>query len=66
VTNTNEGIIFVNQNGEFDVAQYVRGLFPLFSAKESTAAAVLYSSVGSPLEQVNAIMGECQPPEFIS
>jgi hypothetical protein len=61
VTNVNEGIIFVNQSAEYDVAQYVRNLFPLFGAKESSVAASLYGSLGSPLDQVNAIMGECQP-----
>ncbi|KAF7346433.1 Carboxylic ester hydrolase [Mycena sanguinolenta] len=29
VTNTNEGVIFVNQSVEYDVAEYVRNLFPL-------------------------------------
>ncbi|KAJ7819378.1 Alpha/Beta hydrolase protein [Mycena olivaceomarginata] len=57
-TNTNEGTIFVNQSAEYDVAEYVRNLFPLFGVEESNAAAALYASLGSPLDQVNAIMGD--------
>jgi hypothetical protein len=66
VTNAHEGTLFVDQNGEFEMAAYVRGLFPLFSVQESAAAAAAYSLVGSPVEQVTAIVGECQSPEFIS
>ncbi|KAJ7366930.1 Alpha/Beta hydrolase protein [Mycena albidolilacea] len=56
VTNTNEGLIFVNQSVQYDVAEYVRTLFPLFGAKESDAAAAIYGSLGSPLDQVTQIM----------
>ncbi|KAJ7781748.1 Alpha/Beta hydrolase protein [Mycena maculata] len=48
VTNTDEGVIFVNQSADFDVAQY----------REGEAVESVYQSVGSPLDQVNAIMGE--------
>ncbi|KAF7346430.1 Carboxylic ester hydrolase [Mycena sanguinolenta] len=58
VTNTNEGIPFINQSAQYNVAQYVRNIFPLFGVKESLAAAAVYHSLGSPLDQVNAIMGE--------
>ncbi|KAJ6585083.1 Alpha/Beta hydrolase protein [Mycena capillaripes] len=58
VTNTNEGIIFVDQTATYDVAEYVRNLFPLVGVKESNAAASIYESLGSPLDQVNAIMTE--------
>ncbi|KAJ6477332.1 Alpha/Beta hydrolase protein [Mycena vitilis] len=58
VTNINEGVIFINQTAEHDVAEYVRNLFPLFGIEESNAAAAVYKSVGSSLDQVNAIMGE--------
>ncbi|KAJ7625361.1 alpha beta-hydrolase [Mycena polygramma] len=58
VTNTNEGVIFVDQNAEYDVAQYANNLFPLFGAKESNATASIYKSLGSPLDQVNLIMAE--------
>ncbi|KAF8158914.1 alpha beta-hydrolase [Mycena galopus ATCC 62051] len=58
VTNTNEGVIFVNQSMEYDVAQYVRNFFPLLGAEESNAAAAVYASLGSPLDQVNRIVAE--------
>ncbi|KAJ6585078.1 alpha beta-hydrolase [Mycena capillaripes] len=58
VTNTNEGNIFVDQTATYDVAEYVRNLFPLVGVKESNAAASIYGSLGSPLDQVNAIMAE--------
>ncbi|KAJ7664862.1 Alpha/Beta hydrolase protein [Mycena rosella] len=58
VTNSNEGTIFVNQNVEYDVVQYVRELFPLFGATESVVVASIYGSVGSRLDQVNTIVGE--------
>ncbi|KAJ6508688.1 Alpha/Beta hydrolase protein [Mycena sanguinolenta] len=58
VTNTNEGIPFINQSAQYNVAQYVRNLFPRFGVVESLAAAAVYRSLGSPLDQVNAIMGE--------
>ncbi|KAJ7442644.1 Alpha/Beta hydrolase protein [Mycena latifolia] len=58
VTNSNEGTIFVNQSVEYDVAQYARNLFPLFGTSEGAAVASIYQSLGSPLDQVNAILGE--------
>ncbi|KAJ7838686.1 alpha beta-hydrolase [Mycena leptocephala] len=58
VTNTNEGPLFVNQTAEYNVTEFVRNLFPLFGVVESTAAASIYESLGSPLNQVNAILGE--------
>jgi hypothetical protein len=59
VINTNEGPLFVDQSLDYDVAEYARNLFPLFGAKESNAVASTYQSLGSPLDQVNAIMGDC-------
>jgi hypothetical protein len=59
VINTNEGPLFINQSLNYDVAEYVRNLFPLFGAKESNAVASTYQSLGSALDQVNAIMGDC-------
>ncbi|KAK7048474.1 carboxylic ester hydrolase [Favolaschia claudopus] len=58
VTNGNEGALFINQTAEYDVAQYVRNLFPLLGSKDSAAAASLYKSLGSSVDQVNAILGE--------
>jgi hypothetical protein len=59
VNNANEGALFINQSAEYDVAQYVRNLFPLLGTKESGAAASIYESLGSSVDQVNAILGEC-------
>ncbi|KAJ6495420.1 Alpha/Beta hydrolase protein [Mycena sanguinolenta] len=58
MTNTNEGPLLVNQTAEYDVAEYVSHLFPLFGANESNAAAAVYASFRSPLNQVNEIMGD--------
>ncbi|KAJ6462036.1 Alpha/Beta hydrolase protein [Mycena vitilis] len=58
VTNTNEGVIFVNQTAEYNVAEYAGNLFPLFGAKERNATASVYKLLGSPLDQVNLIMTE--------
>lgn len=60
MTNAHEGTIFVNQSEEFDIAQYAQQLFPLFGAKEGEAVASTYRSLGFPLEQADAIMGEGQ------
>ncbi|KAJ7781796.1 Alpha/Beta hydrolase protein [Mycena maculata] len=58
VTNSNEGVVFVNQTLEYNVPEFVRELFPLFGVNQSQAVATIYESLGSPLAQVNAIMGE--------
>ncbi|KAK6992455.1 carboxylic ester hydrolase [Favolaschia claudopus] len=58
VTNTDEGSSFVNQGAEYNVTEYVRNLFPLIGEKESQEVAALYAPLGSPLEQVNEIMGD--------
>ncbi|KAJ7188730.1 Alpha/Beta hydrolase protein [Mycena filopes] len=58
VTNLNEGFIFVNQSASYDVAEYVRVLFPLLGQEKSHTAASLYRSFGSPVAQVTAILGE--------
>ncbi|KAJ7258056.1 Alpha/Beta hydrolase protein [Mycena haematopus] len=58
IINTNEGVLFVNQTAEYDVAEYVRTRFPLFGVEESNAAAAIYSSLGSSATQVTEIMGD--------
>ncbi|KAJ7188745.1 Alpha/Beta hydrolase protein [Mycena filopes] len=58
VTNLNEGFIFVNQSVNYDVAEYVRDIFPLLGQEKSYIAASLYRSFGSPVAQVTAILGE--------
>jgi len=57
-TNSNEGFVFVNQDSSPNVANYVAQLFPLFGQKDIDAAAAHYTGLGTPLEQVTAIMGE--------
>ncbi|KAK0441071.1 Alpha/Beta hydrolase protein [Armillaria borealis] len=60
VTNTNEGGIFVNSStaGTVQVPQYLTQLFPNLSAQNRDVAVTKYSSLGTPIEQVTAIMGE--------
>jgi len=57
-TNSNEGFIFMNQNISLSVADYVAQLFPLFGQKEIDATAAHYARLGTPREQVTAIVGE--------
>ena len=58
ITNSNEGYIFVNQNSSLSVANYVAQLFPLFGQKEIDAVAAQYAELGTPAEQMTAIMEE--------
>ncbi|KAF7343207.1 Carboxylic ester hydrolase [Mycena venus] len=58
ITNSNEGFILVNQTWEYDVTEYAQNLFPLLGFKQSKVIASAYQSLGTPLEQVTAIMGE--------
>ncbi len=61
VTNTNEGGIFVDSStaGTVQVPQYLTQLFPNLSAQNRDVAVTKYSGLGTPIEQVAAIMGEC-------
>ncbi|KAF7346477.1 Carboxylic ester hydrolase [Mycena sanguinolenta] len=58
VTNANEGALFINQTGDYDVADYVRNLFPLLGSEESSSVASLYESFGSSIDQLDAIVAE--------
>ncbi|KAL4262457.1 Carboxylic ester hydrolase [Pleurotus pulmonarius] len=60
VTNTHEGNGFVNQSTAATVkaANYALRLFPDLGAANAATVARLYAPVGSPISQVNAIMGE--------
>ncbi|KAF7346479.1 Cytochrome p450 [Mycena sanguinolenta] len=58
VTNANEGALFINQTGDYDVAEYVHNLFPLLGSEDISAVASLYESIGSSTDQLNAILGE--------
>ncbi|KAE9408457.1 alpha/beta-hydrolase [Gymnopus androsaceus JB14] len=59
ITNTNEGVIFVNQTNPItNVSLYAGTLFPKFGSKQDSKTAELYASLGTPLEQDDAIMAE--------
>ncbi|KAK0239584.1 Alpha/Beta hydrolase protein [Armillaria nabsnona] len=60
VTNTNEGALFVNAStvGTVQVPQYLTQLFPNLNAQNRDVAVAKYSGLGTPIEQVTAIMGE--------
>ncbi|KAK0211802.1 Alpha/Beta hydrolase protein [Armillaria fumosa] len=60
VTNTNEGALFVDAStaGTVQVPEYLTQLFPNLSAQNRDVAVAKYSGLGTPIEQVTAIMGE--------
>ncbi|KAK0211208.1 Alpha/Beta hydrolase protein [Desarmillaria ectypa] len=60
VTNTNEGGLFVDSStsGTVQVPDYLTQLFPNLSDQNRAIAVAKYSGLGSPIEQVTAIMGE--------
>ncbi|KAE9408465.1 alpha/beta-hydrolase, partial [Gymnopus androsaceus JB14] len=59
ITNTNEGVIFVNQTNPItNMSLYAGTLFPKFGPKQDSKTAELYASLGTPLEQDDAIMAE--------
>ncbi|KAF7424779.1 hypothetical protein PC9H_010090 [Pleurotus ostreatus] len=60
MTNTHEGNAFVNPSTAATVkaANYALRLFPDLGTANAAAAARLYAPFGSPINQVNAIMGE--------
>ncbi|KAF8071638.1 Alpha/Beta hydrolase protein [Lyophyllum atratum] len=58
VMNTFEGFIFVDQNSTIRIPAYIGQLFPKFGTREITRAAALYASLGTPISQADAIMGE--------
>ncbi|KAL0945305.1 hypothetical protein HGRIS_000810 [Hohenbuehelia grisea] len=58
VTNTHEGNLFVDENTTTTVAQYATELFPGLGENDGLTAAQAYASVGTPLDQIQAIMGE--------
>lgn len=59
-TNTFEGSLFVDAStaSTVEVPTYVEQLFPKFDSRQSAAAAAQYAGLGSPIDQVIAIMGE--------
>ncbi|KAK0482569.1 Alpha/Beta hydrolase protein [Armillaria novae-zelandiae] len=60
VANTNEGALFVDARtaGTVQVPEYLTQIFPNLSAQNRDVAVAKYSSLGTPIEQVTAIMGE--------
>ncbi|KAL0065729.1 hypothetical protein AAF712_007212 [Marasmius tenuissimus] len=58
VTNTNEGVNFVNQTAPANVTSYAGKLFPKFGPEQEAAVPQQYDGLGSQLNQTNAIMGE--------
>ncbi|KAF4599920.1 hypothetical protein EYR40_007024 [Pleurotus pulmonarius] len=60
ITNSNEGVIFVNQSTADSVtaAQFARNVFPRLGPAQALEAARLYEGLGPPIEQANRIMGE--------
>ncbi|KAK0463610.1 Alpha/Beta hydrolase protein [Desarmillaria tabescens] len=60
VTNTNEGGLFVDSGtaGTVQVPEYLTQLFPNLSDRNLAVAVAKYSGLGTPIEQVTAIMGE--------
>ncbi|KAK0435637.1 Alpha/Beta hydrolase protein [Armillaria borealis] len=60
VTNADEGAVFVNQStaDTVQVPEYLTQLFPNLSAQHRAVAIAKYSGLGTPIEQVTAILGE--------
>ncbi|KAF5352251.1 hypothetical protein D9757_012516 [Collybiopsis confluens] len=60
VTNTNEGVIFVDQTGVvMNTSAYAGQLFPRFGSAQDEQVANQYANAGtSTLDQINAIMGD--------
>lgn len=61
VTNTNEGLIFVNQTDVVNTSTYAGQIFPKFGPVQDAEVAKQYAGVGSTtLDQIIAIMGDCK------
>jgi len=60
MTNTNEGISFVDQSTgpTVNTTIYAGQLFPNFELEQQQETARLYAGLGTPLDQVNRMMGE--------
>ncbi|KAF5358811.1 hypothetical protein D9758_008542 [Tetrapyrgos nigripes] len=58
VTNTNEGVIFVNQTVNQNTTFYAEQLFPKFGLEQAQETARQYAGLGSQLNQTNLIHGE--------
>ncbi|KAG1839452.1 Alpha/Beta hydrolase protein [Suillus subalutaceus] len=58
VTNSHEGVTFVNQSMTLDVADYVKTLFPNFGPAQVAGAVALYQNYGSNVNQASLVIGE--------
>jgi len=59
VTNTNEGVLFVDATGVvMNTSVYAGELFPKFGAAQDAAVARQYVGLGTTLDQIIAIMGD--------
>ncbi|KAJ4478531.1 Alpha/Beta hydrolase protein [Lentinula lateritia] len=58
VTNSNEGVIFVNQSNPIAAASYASNLFPKFGTEVANITAQIYAPFGYSFEQDELIMGE--------
>ena len=67
MTNVNEGGIFVDSStaGTVQVPEYLTQLFPSMNAQNRDIAVAKYSDLGTPIEQVTAIMAECMCGTFV-
>jgi hypothetical protein len=60
MTNTNEGVILVNQTAEQNPTFYAQQLFPNFGTEQGQETARQYTGLGSPLNQTNLIHEDCK------
>ncbi|KAJ3811326.1 Alpha/Beta hydrolase protein [Lentinula aff. lateritia] len=58
VTNSNEGVIFVNQSNPIPASLYASNLFPKFGTEVANITAQIYAPFGYSFEQDELIMGE--------
>ncbi|KAF8168656.1 Alpha/Beta hydrolase protein [Mycena galopus ATCC 62051] len=60
VTNAFEGTIFVNQSttASANATEFALELFPNFEAAQADEVGALYAGLGTPIFQINAVMGE--------
>ena len=53
-----------NTSATVQVADYISQLFPNFGPQETNAAAAQYAGLGTNINQVITIIGECEHPSF--
>ena len=60
MTNTYEGVGFVDSPWPSTVQEYISNLFPLLPEKHAADGAKLYQGLGTAAEQIGLIMGDCE------